>query len=100
MTPDLIRPVDLAWELVRLGHRHQIRAVATDGAARVVGRLAAGRPVSATVVAVLSVTVFLAALVQGVSEIGCALIVAPVAELLAPDVAAGVSGRRRGHRCQ
>lgn len=35
-TPDFIRPVDLAWELVRLGHRDQIRAVATDGAARVV----------------------------------------------------------------
>ncbi|MCJ7859500.1 TSUP family transporter [Corynebacterium kalidii] len=41
---------------------------------------------SATVVAVLSVTVFLAALVQGVSGIGFALIVAPVAGLLAPEL--------------
>ena len=36
-TPDFIAPLDLAWELVRLGHRDQIRAVVTEGAPRVVG---------------------------------------------------------------
>lgn len=35
-TPDFIRPVDLTWELVRLGHRDQIAAVVTDGSAKVV----------------------------------------------------------------
>ncbi|WP_291476668.1 amidohydrolase family protein [Corynebacterium sp.] len=34
-TPDFICPVDLAWELVRLGHRDQIHAVITDGTTRV-----------------------------------------------------------------
>ncbi|MGP9723345.1 amidohydrolase family protein [Corynebacterium sp. AOP40-9SA-29] len=35
-TPDFIAPVDLVWELVRLGNRDQIRAVVTDGTPRVV----------------------------------------------------------------
>ncbi|WP_414119599.1 amidohydrolase family protein [Corynebacterium nuruki] len=34
-TPDFICSVDLAWELVRLGHRDQIHAVITDGTTRV-----------------------------------------------------------------
>lgn len=41
---------------------------------------------SVAVLVVLSVTVFLAAVVQGVSGIGFALIVAPVAGLLAPEL--------------
>lgn len=41
---------------------------------------------TASVIAVLSVTVFLASLVQGISGIGFALVVAPVAGMLAPEL--------------
>jgi len=34
-TPDFVCTVDLAWQLVRLGHRGQIHAVITDGTTRV-----------------------------------------------------------------